>query len=357
MTTVKAVMVRVSDPDPAVRRAAASELGKRRSPAAREALMGCLDHRDPEVRRVAGLALGQFADLALAPLLIRSARLEKEPRAQLALWRSAARVYRQRGRLEDIPRLAGYMAESSFPDDAMGDVCSAALYVLAAHAEQLPSSLIGLLQAPAVLAFPLIQTALQKAIATNASQKLARALAPAYLDLLEEGGFEAYQPAFIEALGNMREVRAIGSLLKRFEAAPSLQDKVLGALSLIGVENLDPVMAAAVRLHEEIYFRTPSEEEFVTFFFESAQRLAAMGEAAVPVLMRLLDHPNGAMRQNARFALEALREPGALLSMLRIAGNRRDLAKTRLAWELVSRHHPDRSVKALAVDQLLADQD
>lgn len=338
--------------DPSVRRAAVTELGKLRSKSAKEALESCLDHRDADVRRMAAAALGHLGDPAPLASLLKAARLEAEPRTQLALWRAATRLVKARGRLADVGRLAAWLADDRFPDDAMGDACSAALHILAANSERLPEPLIGLLQAPEVSATPLIQTALQKAIATNAGQRLARALAPAYLDLLQDDAFSAWHPALIEALGDMREVRAIGTLLKRFESVPALQDKVLGALSLIGVENLDAVTSAAVRLHEEIYFRTPSEEEFVTFFFESAQRLAAMGEKAVPVLMRLLDHPNGALRQNARFALESIREPEALMSMLRVAENRRDPAKTRLAWELVRRNHPDRSLQALAADRL-----
>ncbi|MBI4347943.1 MAG: HEAT repeat domain-containing protein [Elusimicrobia bacterium] len=352
MRTVRSIVSRVLSGDPAVRRAAASELAKLRSASARDALESCLDHRDPDVRRIAAGGLAQVGDPKPLPWVLRSARLERDPRTALALWRAAARLARSRARLQDVPRLAGWLVESHFPDDAMGDVCSAALHILAAHPERLPGPLIGLLQASEVLSYPLIQTALQKAIATNAGQRLARPLAPAYLDLLQDEAFAAYHPALIEALGNMREVRAIGTLLKRFESVPELQDKVLGALSLIGVENLDPVTATAVRLHEEIYFRTPREEEFVTFFFESAQRLGAMGERAVPVLLRLLDHPNGALRQNARFALESITDPRALLSILRFAENRRDPAKTRLAWELVRRNHPDRSLQALAADRL-----
>ena len=343
--------------EPAARRAAAAELGKRRTKASREALESCLDHRDPEVRRIAAAALGQFLDagagsVALVRLLVRAARLENDARAQLAMWRAAARILSKRGRLCDVPRVTGFMAEPRFADDCMGDMCAAALAVLAAHPQALPSSLLGLLEAGELAAHPLIQTALQKAIATNAGQRLARALAPAYLDLLQDGAYAAYHPAFIEALGNMREVRAMGTLLERFETVPALQDKVLGALSLIGVENLDPVMACAVRLHETIYFRSPSEREFSTFFYESAQKLAGMGPQAVPVLLRLLDHPNGAMRQNARFALEAIRDPETLVQVLRIAENRRDAAKTKLAWELVRKNHPDHSLKALAADQL-----
>lgn len=352
MRTVRSILAQVMGFDAAARRAGVQELAKLRSPSALGALAGCLDHRDGEVRRLAAHALGQAGEPALLAVLLKAARLEREPRAVLALWRSAARLARQRGRLQDVPRLASWLAEERFPDDAMGDACAAALHILAAHPARLPESLIGFLTAREVLAHPLIQTAVEKAIAVNAGQRLARPLAPAYLDLLQDEAFTAYHPAFIEALGNMRETRAIGTLLKQFERVPALQDKVLGALSLIGVENLDPVMSAAVRLHEEVYFRTPTEEEFVTFYFESAQRLAAMGGKAVPVLMRLLDHPNGAMRRNARFALEALRDPEALLAMLKVAENRRDAAKTRLAWELVRKNHPDHSVQALAADQL-----
>lgn len=352
MKTVRAIVARISDSDPASRRAAAAELSKRKCPSARQALTGCLDHRDPEIRRLAASALASFGEPGDLPVVLKAARLERDARAQVTLWRAAAKLVRRRGRLADVRRLAAFMVEPNFADDCMGDFCAAALHILAGHSERLPEGLIALLQAPEVLGYPLIQTALQKAIATNAAQKLARILAPAYLDLLQDGAFIAYHPAFVEALGNMREVRAIGTLLKLFESVPALQDKALGALSLIGVENLEPPMAAAVRLHEEIYFRTPSEEEFVSFFFESAQRLAAMGERGVPVLMRLLDHHNGAMRQNARFALEAIKDPAALMSMLRIAENRRDPEKTRLAWELVSRNHPDHSLQGLAREQL-----
>ncbi len=352
MKTVRSIHARVMSGDPAVRRAAASELAKLKSASAKNALESCLDHRDADVRRIAAVGLGHLADPSPLGSVLKAARLESDPKALLALWRTATRLAKHRGKLADVPLLAVWMTDARFPDDAMGDACSAALHILASNALKLPEPLIGLLQAREVSAYPLIQTALQKAIATNAGQRLARALAPAYLDLLQDEAYSAWHPALIEALGDMREVRAIGTLLKRFESVPALQDKVLGALSLIGVENLDAVTAAAVRLHEEIYFRTPSEEEFVTFFFESAQRLGAMGEKAVPVLMRLLDHPNGALRQNARFALESIKEPGALMSMLRVAENRRDPAKTRLAWELVRKNHPDHSIQALAADRL-----
>ena len=217
MRTLRSLVGRTLDADPEVRRAAVEELTKLKTPAARDALVACLDHRDPEVRRHAAGGLGRFGEAVLGPLLIKAARLEGDPRAHTALWKAAARVYRDDGRLDDLRRIIALLDDPRVCDDSLSDLCGAVLSILAGNPAELPVTLIGVLTDPSVSGSALIQTALQKAMTSLVGQRYARPLAPTYLELLQEEAYRTYHAAFVEALGHMRERRAIGTLLEKFE--------------------------------------------------------------------------------------------------------------------------------------------